>query len=516
MDDFIGLEPGTVIQKTHHVTEDLMDSRPKKKTKFKPVADVTGPVSWTQPDVSSGTILSNVYSLPLDRLNSDALADIKKKLERTPITKAEAYTGKTPDPLILWSEDQGRLIMPRYFGVENFGTPESDLRSLGQDLLSSEPFRGKLKESNPPQVQAVATVMDRMKSPGGALLSLDVGMGKTVCALYILRQLGRKTAVLCGNAIVMGTWTEKLGMFLPDLTTGTIKGRKVDVEGKDVVICSIQSLMKKEYPPELMAQFGFVIVDECHHIGAKEFVKSLRQFTARYTLGLSATPIRNDGLTDVVYWNCGPLCYVARRTEEDADVTVLVYTEGAEEEIVYRNGMAGGPAMITNLCQDQIRNDLVMTLFDMAFNDGRHICVLSDRSEHVTYLYDRIRRTYPQESNVGRFEAGMSVDEILATCNNRIIVGTYTFINEALDIPRTDCVLMASPTLKDVKQGVGRGLRPHPDKKRPWIIDILDPFSMFRGLAGKRRKVYASLGMKITTLTPTLMPDGSWNVELIH
>jgi len=42
----------------------------------------------------------------------------------------------------------------------------------------------------------------------------------------------------------------------------------------------------------LVAGYGQVIVDECHHLPAVTFEQVLRQVKARYILGLTATPYR--------------------------------------------------------------------------------------------------------------------------------------------------------------------------------------------------------------------------------
>lgn len=57
----------------------------------------------------------------------------------------------------------------------------------------------------------------------------------------------------------------------------------------------MQSLYRQGKVDERVAQYGHVIVDECHHVGAASFDALLRHVKARYVLGLTATPIRRDG-----------------------------------------------------------------------------------------------------------------------------------------------------------------------------------------------------------------------------
>ena len=87
---------------------------------------------------------------------------------------------------------------------------------------------------------------------------------------------------------------------------GRIQANKVDILGKDIVIGMLQSISMKEYPEDTFNQFGFVIYDECHHLGAEVFSKALLKTNCKYTLGLSATPKRADGLSKVFEWYLGP------------------------------------------------------------------------------------------------------------------------------------------------------------------------------------------------------------------
>ena len=61
----------------------------------------------------------------------------------------------------------------------------------------------------------------------------------------------------------------------------------------------LQSLSMKEYPEDQFSSFGLTLVDEVHHISAEVFVRALQNIVTMYTLGLSATMNRKDGLSKV-------------------------------------------------------------------------------------------------------------------------------------------------------------------------------------------------------------------------
>lgn len=65
--------------------------------------------------------------------------------------------------------------------------------------------------------------------------------------------------------------------------------------GGKLDVAMIQSLVRKDQVDDIVAAYGHVIVDECHHVPAMSFERVMRQVKARYITGLTATPRRRDG-----------------------------------------------------------------------------------------------------------------------------------------------------------------------------------------------------------------------------
>src|ERR1019366_9145870 len=74
-------------------------------------------------------------------------------------------------------------------------------------------------------------------------------------------------------------------------------------------VAVIQSLNRKQVVDDIVANYGHVIVDECHHLSAVSFEQVLRQVKARYVVGLTATPQRKDGHHPIIVMQCGPIRY---------------------------------------------------------------------------------------------------------------------------------------------------------------------------------------------------------------
>lgn len=60
-------------------------------------------------------------------------------------------------------------------------------------------------------------------------------------------------------------------------------------------IAIIQSTHNKEVVKDFVADYGQVVVDECHHLSAFTFEQVMQQVRAQYVLGLTSTAERKDG-----------------------------------------------------------------------------------------------------------------------------------------------------------------------------------------------------------------------------
>ena len=115
----------------------------------------------------------------------------------------------------------------------------------------------------------------------------------------------KKTIIIVHKEFLLRQWIERIEQFLPDAKVGRIQAKIIDTEDKDIVICMLQSLSQKEYPKEMFREYGFTIIDECHHMSAEVFSRAFFKVVTHYTLGLSATIKRKDGLTKIIKWFVG-------------------------------------------------------------------------------------------------------------------------------------------------------------------------------------------------------------------
>jgi hypothetical protein len=144
------------------------------------------------------------------------------------------------------------------------------------------------------------------------ILSATTAFGKTVVAAAMIAERKVNTLILVHRKELMEQWRERLAAFLdiPTKEIGQIGGGKQKRTGR-VDIAVMQSLSRKGVVKEFVAEYGQVIVDECHHLSAYSFEQILKKAKARYILGLTATPIRKDGHHPIVTMQCGPVRFRA-------------------------------------------------------------------------------------------------------------------------------------------------------------------------------------------------------------
>jgi superfamily II DNA or RNA helicase len=449
------------------------------------------------------SLLGATYQVAVAELPADYLKQpwyTRLTIERT----VSSVCPTKPAPLVTTALDKptGILHLPRFAGLLHFGVPQRDVRSTGVAMTPHLRFTGTLCAESPPQVQATSAVVEQLSAIGGAMLVLPCGFGKTVCALWIAHNLKRRTLIIVHADALGAQWIERIRMFLPDAVIGRIQQDVLVVEGCDIVVCMMQSLLKRTYEPAMLASFGLVILDEAHHVAAPMFSKALPKLTARYVLGLSATPDRIDGCGVALEWLLGPIAFKAARVYERVRVHMITYTRGDQEELVNRRGDPLCSTMLTHMAADVVRTRLLVTIIMQQWRAQRNTIVLSDRLDQLSAMEEALTREGCD--SVARVVGGTKAKDREKGFNAKVIMSTYTYAAEGLDIPRLDTLVMATPR-GNIEQSVGRILRPYPNKREPTIFDVKDPFSLFEGMGWKRHRYYKSQSYCVTLVDDTEM-----------
>jgi superfamily II DNA or RNA helicase len=413
-----------------------------------------------------------------------------------------------PESFPLYRESPQKMYLPRHFGVEHFGDVTENKLPLGDDIHLD--FAGELREY---QVNIVNKYVKAVGDSGGGLLDVDPGKGKTVMALNIISKLKKKALVIVHKSFLLNQWIERIQQFLPEARVGKIQGKIIDIEGKDIVIGMLQSLSQKDYPEDLFDSFGISIYDETHHLGAEVFSKSMMKCMTNYTLGLSGTMQRKDGLTKVFKMFLGNIIHKEKSNTSEHEVIVraINYKVDDDEFNEMKYDYRGNPlysTMISKLCNFNRRSEFIIDVLknELDRNNDQQIMILAHNKSLITYLYKAVE--HRNVGTVGYYIGGMKEEQLKESEGKKIIIATYAMASEGLDIKTLTTLIMASPKT-DVCQSVGRILRTK--HTTPLVIDIIDQHDIFVKQWQKRRKYYIKQKYNIISTDNSKYFENKWD-----
>jgi len=414
-------------------------------------------------------------------------------------TRPAEYASR--EPFVCFTDGGDGFIVPKMYGV-NFIKSNNlrfeDRQKDGENVPHIV-FGGSLRET---QTDPVQKTIRALEAKQGGVMSLYCGFGKTTCSLAISCHFKKKTIILVHTTALLEQWKERIEQFVTNSSVGVLQRDKVDVNDRTHVIALMQSVSRRRYPREVLDSFGLMIVDEAHHVCAAHLSRCVTKVGCKLRLGLSATPFRKDGMTQFLFDSIGPICARVDREYEHVDVNIVSVMSGPNHmEYMKRKGKQtiNIAKMINNLCDvsggADFRTDLVMHTVINALDEGRHIIVLSDRRDHLKSMGKLLKENTGVK--VGYMVGGIKPGDIAAASACRVIMATYAYCSEGLDIPSLDTCVFATPR-SDIVQCVGRILRYHPSKCVPLVIDFVDDSPVFHGQAEKRMEYYRKLQASIT------------------
>jgi len=372
---------------------------------------------------------------------------------------------------------------------------------------SRKPFRfhGDLR----PEQQVAADALLRHDT---GVLSASTAFGKTVVAAYLIASRGVNTLVLVHRKHLLDMWVKRLSQFLQlePGQNGRIGGGKREPSGC-VDIGIIQSLGTKGVVDDIVGEYGYLVVDECHRIAARSFEIVARQCKARYVTGLSATVTRKDGHHPIIFMQCGPVRF---RVDDRGQAEKRPFSHRV---IVRRTGFELPKALTKRtdvtihdlyeaLITDETRNHMIVEDVIKAIARGRSPVLLTERRKHLDLLAARLE---PVLKNVIVLKGGMGEKERCAVSaelaripdhEERLIVATGRYLGEGFDDARLDTLFLCLPVSWRgiLAQYAGRLHRNHEGKSEVIIFDYADlDIPMLAKMYERRRVGYSDLGYEM-------------------
>ncbi len=434
-------------------------------------------------------------------------------------------------------EREGYLALPR--GCEEVLTTllksldipfrTLDKRQSGRTI--NVRFNGVLR---PEQADAAQTLLTQ----DTGVLSAATAFGKTVLAAYLIGQRKVNTLILVHTQALLNQWKAALESFLQidevleplprkrgrkrdRPLIGQLGGSKNSLSGL-VDIAILQSMHPGDKVRDLIKDYGMVIVDECHHVSALSFEKVMKEASARYVYGLSATPTRADGLHPIVFFQCGPIRHRvdAKEQARQRNLQQFVIPRFTTSRTAFpEKGIA---ALYTDLAAQGGRNQRIVQDVKEALAEGRSPILLTERREHVEQLAsllssscEHVISLYGTASAKLRRESMERLQAVPAEAP-LVVIATGKYVGEGFDYPRLDTLFLTLPVAWKgiVAQYAGRLHRSYPGKSEVQIYDYVDiHIPVLEKMYQKRLRAYASLGYQVkpsgeVPLTRNLIYDG--------
>ncbi|EFI9928640.1 DEAD/DEAH box helicase family protein [Escherichia coli] len=344
-----------------------------------------------------------------------------------------------------------------------------------------------------------------------ALLRYDTGVlcaptafGKTVTAAAVIARRKVNTLILVHRTELLKQWQERLAVFLQvGDSIGIIGGGKHKPCG-NIDIAVVQSISRHGEVEPLVRNYGQIIVDECHHIGAVSFSAILKETNARYLLGLTATPIRRDGLHPIIFMYCGAIRHTAARPKESLhNLEVLTRSR-------FTSGHLPSDARIQDIFREiALDHDRTVAIAEeamKAFGQGRKVLVLTERTDHlddIASVMNTLKLSpFVLHSRLSKKKRTMLISGLnaLPPDSPRILLSTGRLIGEGFDHPPLDTLILAMPVSwkGTLQQYAGRLHREHTGKSDVRIIDFVDTaYPVLLRMWDKRQRGYKAMGYRI-------------------
>jgi superfamily II DNA or RNA helicase/very-short-patch-repair endonuclease len=409
-----------------------------------------------------------------------------------------------------------------------------DVRKTLTDLGVRTAIRDERRDGSRLEVQFQGELRQQQKAAADAMLRHETGVlaattafGKTVVAAWLIARRGVNTLVLVHRRQLLDQWIERLSTFLdvPAKSIGRIGGGRNRPTGQiDVGI--IQSLVRKGVVDDRVAEYGHVIVDECHHLSAHSFELVVREAKARFVVGLSATVARKDGHDPIIFMQCGPVRHQVNARAQAAsrpfEHFVLVQptwfqpnrSPNPDKRVEFQT-------LYQELVDDQTRTRRICEDVIDSVRNGRSPLILTERNEHLDRfeheLTSRVDHVVVLRAGTGKKQR-QAINERLAAIprhEGRIILATGKYIGEGFDDPRLDTLFLTLPVSwrGTVAQYAGRLHRLYDGKREVRIYDYADlNVPMLARMFDRRCRGYEVIGY--TILLPASAIPG-WPADVV-
>ncbi len=359
---------------------------------------------------------------------------------------------------------------------------QSPLFSYIEDALPSQ--LGETLELRDHQEEALRNLEAmRAEHKTIALLYHATGTGKTVTAVSDAKRFGERTLFLAHRRELIDQAMRTFRQIWPEVSVGRFEGGTRETDA--YVVCgSVQSVSQNldSFRPD---DFGYLIIDECHHGTADTYRSIMSYFRPKFTLGLTATPERADG-EDLLAVFQNVAHKLDLKTAVELGTLVPVRCVRIQTNIDMRdvriNGFKYNSLDLESTIRVPGRNQLIVDTYLEYVKDRPTVvfCASVKHAEEIARLFQEAgvaarcvsggTKSSQRQQILRDYEAGKI--PVLCACD---------LLNEGWDSPHTQVLFMARPTMSRTiyMQQLGRGMRQSEGKEFLMVFDFVDNTNLF-------------------------------------
>ena len=292
------------------------------------------------------------------------------------------------------------------------------------------------------------------------ILEAPTGWGKTVAVLAILANLRQRALVLVSKIGHAETWLEEIykhtnAKALDKLTGSPVCGifeTKTRTIHPCITIATYQSFIhgkSAEWYKENRHKWGLVWVDEADEAGADVYSTVVGSSRAKIRGGCTATPVRNDGLEDMVYDIIGPV------TSRGIIPTMLASVTMVDTNIHIPPITGSRNAQWTKALQHIVSSDkyydIVKRMIIHDVDAGRHLLVASDRNQILYDLFTDLDALDFLQGRVATLTGAVKGSDrkaLIARARSgdlKVTLAQAKICNRNLNVPLWDCLHRVTP-----------------------------------------------------------------------
>ncbi|MEV7034079.1 DUF3427 domain-containing protein [Streptomyces sp. NPDC093272] len=324
------------------------------------------------------------------------------------------------------------------------------------------------------------------------LLVAATGTGKTVMAALDYRSLRKKVATRNLKLLFVAHRKEILKQslrtyreVLDDASFGELLYANEDPTEWNHVFASVQSLNLQRLENLAPDHFDVIVIDEFHHATAATYRRVINHFRPKQLLGLTATPERMDGRNVQDEFFDGRIAAEMRLWEalendllcpfhyfgipDGTDLTNISWQKGSYPDRALGNVYTGNEArarIVVKQIRDKVSNPGAMRALGF--------CVTKD---HAQFMADFFRKTGIHAVALDSDSPASFRSQALADLREGKlqVIFSVDLLNEGLDIPDVDTLLLLRPTNSATifLQQLGRGLRRTETKPVLTVLDFI-------------------------------------------